>query len=168
MSRPSVSIFTPTGRHEALFTLQHANALRQTVQDFEWLILDDSPATSGFFSGPGDRRVRYELRAGPRPTIGAKRNLLIERAMPDLVIHLDDDDFHAAHYLATMAASPAAGADTAIFSARLSAGQFSNLYSSLRRWDCSGISKAGGRATPARSLAAARKVKINHSGPALS
>ncbi len=35
--------------------------------------------------------------------------------MPDLVIHLDDEDFHAAHYLATMAASPAAGADTAYF-----------------------------------------------------
>ncbi len=42
-SRPSVSIFPPSGRHEASFTLQHANALRQTVQDFEWLILDDSP-----------------------------------------------------------------------------------------------------------------------------
>ena len=49
MSRRSLSIMTPTGRREALLRMQHANVMRQTVQDIEWPILDDGPEPSAFF-----------------------------------------------------------------------------------------------------------------------
>ena len=111
MPRPSLSIITPTGRRESLLRLQYANVLRQTVQDFEWLILDDGPEPSGFFSALDDPRIRYEHRTGGRLTIGAKRNLLVERAASDVIIQFDDDNFYAARYLETMAGRIAAGAD---------------------------------------------------------
>jgi glycosyltransferase involved in cell wall biosynthesis len=134
MFRPAVSIITPTGRREALLRLQHANVLRQTVQDFEWLILDDSPEPSSFFAGLNDPRIHYEHRPGPRLTIGAKRNLLIGRAASDIIIHLDDDDFHAAHYLATIAAPLTGGADVAKFSGFY---VYSAPFRTLGYWDLS-------------------------------
>jgi glycosyltransferase involved in cell wall biosynthesis len=132
MSRPSVSIITPTGRREALLRLQHANIVRQTVQDFEWLILDDSPEPCSFFAGLDDPRIHYEHRPGPRLTIGAKRNLLIERATSDIIIHCDDDDFHAAHFVETMAAPLRAGADVSKFSGFFI---YSAPYRALAYWD---------------------------------
>jgi glycosyltransferase involved in cell wall biosynthesis len=113
---PLVSIITPTGRRDALLRLQHANLLRQTIQDFEWLILDDSPAPSPYFTGLDDPRIHYRHVAGPRLTIGEKRNRLIAAASADTIAHVDDDDFYTPRYLEFMLARLSAGADAAKFS----------------------------------------------------
>jgi glycosyltransferase involved in cell wall biosynthesis len=112
---PLVSIITPTGRRDALLQLQHANVLRQTLQDFEWLILDDSPQPSSHFTALTDPRIRYRHQEGPRLTIGEKRNRLIAEAKGGIIAHFDDDDFYTPRYLEFMAARLAAGADAAKF-----------------------------------------------------
>jgi hypothetical protein len=48
--RPFASIITPTYQRQKLLKMQHANVLRETMQDFEWLILDDSPEPAAFSS----------------------------------------------------------------------------------------------------------------------
>jgi len=73
----------------------------QSVEDFEWLILDDSPEPSPYFLGLADPRVRYQHSA-TRLTIGAKRNLLAEQAGAPVIAHFDDDDYYAPDYLKTM------------------------------------------------------------------
>lgn len=127
---PAVSIITPTGRREALLRLQYQNLLCQTVQDFEWHILDDGPAPSDFFTTLKDERVRYEHSA-QRISIGAKRNRMVEKAASEFIVQFDDDDFYAATYLATMTAR-LENADIAKLSAFY-------LYSAPRRaffyWD---------------------------------
>ncbi len=118
--------------------MQHANVLRQSVQDFEWLILDDSPEPSGFFSALDDPRIRYEHRGGPRLTIGAKRNLLAERAASDIIVQFDDDDFYAADYLERMGARIADGADIVRFSGFF---VYSAPFRALGYWDLSAPQK---------------------------
>jgi hypothetical protein len=96
--------------------LQHANVLRQTIQDFEWLILDDSPVPSAFFTSLDDPRIHYQHHAGAPMTIGQKRNQLISAARSDTIAHFDDDDFYGPVYLESMLARLAAGAEAAKFS----------------------------------------------------
>ena len=106
--------------------------MRQTVQDFEWLILDDSPAPSAFFMGLDHPRIRYQHYTGPRLTIGEKRNRLVRLAAGGTIVHFDDDDFYAPNYLEFMAARLAKGADAAKFSAFYVYGLFSEF---LGYWD---------------------------------
>ena len=106
--------------------------VRQTVQDFEWLILDDGPAPSAFFAGLKDPRIHYQHYTGPRLTIGEKRNRLVRLAAGGAIVHFDDDDFYAPNYLEFMAARLAQGADIAKFSGFFVYGLFSEF---LGYWD---------------------------------
>ena len=99
---PAISIITPSYKRERLLQLQHQTVLRQTEQDFEWLILDDSPEPSSYFSELNDVRIRYTHCAGKRLRIGEKRNWLVERARSEFIAHFDDDDFYARDYVHTM------------------------------------------------------------------
>jgi glycosyltransferase involved in cell wall biosynthesis len=101
---PAVSIITPTFNRHALLKAQHANVLAQSEQDFEWLILDDGPQASSYFSDISDSRIHYHHLAGPKMRVSAKRNWLCERAKARVVAQFDDDDYYAPHYLATMLA----------------------------------------------------------------
>ena len=47
-------------------------------------ILDDSPEPSAYFSRLDDPRIRYAHHAGPRLTVGAKRNRLFMAASQSL------------------------------------------------------------------------------------
>jgi len=114
---PAISIITPTYQRERLLQLQHRTVLRQTEQDFEWLILDDSPEPSTYFSQLNDARIRYTHYAGNRLTIGSKRNWLVERSQSAFIAHFDDDDFYANDYLSTMRARLVRGADLSKLSA---------------------------------------------------
>lgn len=114
---PAISIITPSYRRQQLLELQHRTVLRQSEQDFEWLILDDSPEPSAYFSNQTDARIRYTHFAGGRLTIGGKRNWLVERARSEFIAHFDDDDFYAEDYLATMRERLLRGADLAKLSA---------------------------------------------------
>ncbi len=98
---PLVSVITPTyGRHDFLIGAQRWFD-SQTYPNREWVILDDSPAPSAWFSQNTDPRVRY-IHDPVRRTIGEKRNMLVDMAKGEFVAHFDDDDYYAPRYLATM------------------------------------------------------------------
>ena len=99
---PAVSIITPTYNRTALLKAQHAYLLAQSVQDFEWLILDDGPEASSYFAGLPDPRIRYHHLAGPKMKVSAKRNWLCERSRSPVIAQFDDDDYYAPDYLAVM------------------------------------------------------------------
>ena len=83
---------------------QHGVVTAQTLQDFEWLILDDGPEPSAWFQQLSDPRIRYHhLDAAPL-LVSAKRNWLCEQATAPVIAQFDDDDYYAPGYLATMLA----------------------------------------------------------------
>ena len=109
---PAISIITPTFNRHELLKAQHANVLAQSEQDFEWLILDDGPQASDYFTKLSDPRIRYHHLAGPKMRVSAKRNWLCERAKAPVIAQFDDDDYYAPHYLAAMQTRlDASGAD---------------------------------------------------------
>jgi glycosyltransferase involved in cell wall biosynthesis len=114
----AVSIITPSFNRPALLKAQIAIVAAQTVQDFEWLILDDSPEPCSFFRDIADPRIRYTHLDGAPMLVSAKRNWLCERASAPVIAQFDDDDYYAPHYLASMLARlSASGADLAKLSA---------------------------------------------------
>ena len=115
---PIVSITTPSYGRQKILERQHRIVAAQSEQDFEWLILDDSPQASPYFLGLTDPRIRYHHHAGPRLSIGAKRNWLADRAEAPVIAHFDDDDYYAPDYLKVMLEKLTQhGADMAKFSA---------------------------------------------------
>jgi glycosyltransferase involved in cell wall biosynthesis len=129
---PAISIATPTYRREALLRLQYRTVARQVGVDLEWLVLDDSPEPSAYFLDLDDPRVHYHHHAGPKLSIGAKRNWLAERARAPIIAQFDDDDFYSPDYLARMAARLAAGADFVKLSAWF---VYSAPHQQLGYWD---------------------------------
>lgn len=99
---PLVSIITPTCRRER-FLPSLARCIEQQQVDWEWLVLDDSPAPNAWMQelAAGDARIRY-MHSPVRLTIGAKRGRLVAAARGELIAHFDDDDYYAPHYLADM------------------------------------------------------------------
>lgn len=114
---PVISIITPSFARQTLLERQHAIVLAQSEQDFEWLILDDSPRPSPYFAALNDPRIRYHHHAGERLTVGTKRNWLVEQAQAPVIAHFDDDDYYAPDYLTVMLEKLARnGADLVKFS----------------------------------------------------
>jgi glycosyltransferase involved in cell wall biosynthesis len=101
---PAVSIITPTFNRPALLAAQAAIVRAQSMQDFEWLILDDSPQPCAYFADLVDSRIRYHHLAAAPMLVSAKRNWLCERAKAPVIAQFDDDDYYAPGYLATMLA----------------------------------------------------------------
>ena len=96
-----VNVLCPTWsrpeRHEQL----HRVFDRQTYEDKQLWLLDDSPEPSPFFRKLQDGRVRCLHSAG-RMSIGAKRNWLLACSRGEVIAHFDDDDWYAPEYLSTM------------------------------------------------------------------
>jgi glycosyltransferase involved in cell wall biosynthesis len=128
---PKYSIITPTWNRESKLGLQYPCVAEQTEPDFEWLILDDSPQPSEFFSGLRDSRVRYR-HVSRRMSIGAKRNALIETARGQIMVHFDDDDYYGPGYLAALGPVFDGGIDITKLSAWY---VYSQVYEELGYWD---------------------------------
>lgn len=96
-----VSVIVPTFEREAWLQRVYRCFRCQTQADIELLILDDSPQRSQFFAQLADDRVRYS-HCPQRLTTGAKRNRLLQDASGDVIVHFDDDDFYAPHYVEVM------------------------------------------------------------------
>jgi glycosyltransferase involved in cell wall biosynthesis len=60
MITPLVSIITPTFNRPKFLPILSKCVLNQSVSDFEWLVLDDSPNPSTFMQGLSDPRIIYE------------------------------------------------------------------------------------------------------------
>ena len=125
---PLISITTPTYQRETLLRTQHQAVLAQTLQDFEWLILDDSPKPSEYFMALDDPRIRYTHHAGPKLSIGAKP----QAARSGIIAHFDDDDYYAPDYLATMLARLQTGFDITKLSGWF---VYSSPHDALGYWD---------------------------------
>jgi len=101
MNPPLVSIITPTFNRARYLPLLHRCVMAQDLQDFEWLIDDDSPSPSSYMQGLTDKRISY-AHVTARRAIGTKRNALIERARGRIIAQFDDDDYYSSSYLARM------------------------------------------------------------------
>lgn len=100
---PVVSIITPSFNRPKLLEAQHRIVAAQSVIDFEWLILDDSPQPAAYFQNLGDPRIKY-THMPDRMIVASKRNWLCERSSAPIIAQFDDDDYYAPDYLATMLA----------------------------------------------------------------
>lgn len=129
---PEVSLITPTRGRDIALPAVHRALCAQTISDFEWLILDDSPASSRYFSTVDDPRVRYVHCAGASATIGSKRNWLVENARGGVIAHIDDDDYYAPRYLERMLSHIRDGADLVKLSGWY---LYSLVYEALGYWD---------------------------------
>lgn len=100
---PLISVIVPTrNRHQqmreciALFDLQ-------TWRNKELLILDDSDEADTALEQLASAREDISYWHTERqPSIGYKRNLLIERSRGSVIAHFDDDDYYAPQYLERM------------------------------------------------------------------
>jgi glycosyltransferase involved in cell wall biosynthesis len=132
VTAPLVSIITPTFNRLHYLPILTKLVLDQSISDFEWLILDDSPASSEFMLGVSDPRVIYE-HATEKQSTGSKRNHLIRKARADIIALFDDDDFYGPNYLSNMMSEMRKnGADIVKFFGFF---LYSKLYNALGYWD---------------------------------
>lgn len=107
---PRISAIMPTADRRRFVPAAIAQFLAQGRRDAELVILDDG-ADSVADLIPGDPRIRY-LREEGRRILGDKRNRLCDFARGEIIVHWDDDDWHAPDRLdRQIAALDASGAD---------------------------------------------------------
>ncbi len=95
--RPLVSCIMPTRDRPAFLQRALALYLDQEYPNRELIVVDDGAAKVGHLL-TGHRIVYLPLS---RPaSIGAKRNIACEAARGEIIVHLDDDDWYAANWLA--------------------------------------------------------------------
>ncbi|MFN7937149.1 MAG: glycosyltransferase [Bryobacteraceae bacterium] len=68
---------------------------RQNYEHKELIVLDDGDDSVADLI-PSDPRIRY-VRLPQRLSVGAKRNIACEQAQGEVILHWDDDDWHAPH-----------------------------------------------------------------------
>jgi ADP-heptose:LPS heptosyltransferase/glycosyltransferase involved in cell wall biosynthesis/2-polyprenyl-3-methyl-5-hydroxy-6-metoxy-1,4-benzoquinol methylase len=92
-----VSCIMPTCDRRAFVPAAIEYFLRQDYPNAELVIVDDGsdPVADVI---PGSERIRY-VRLPNRASVGAKRNIACEHARGDVIVHWDDDDWHAPHRL---------------------------------------------------------------------
>ncbi len=107
---PRLSALLPTADRRRFIPAAIAQFIAQNRHDAELVILDDGTDPIADLI-PGDARIRYHREETLR-VIGDKRNRLCELARGDILVHWDDDDWHAPDRLARqLAALDESGAD---------------------------------------------------------
>jgi glycosyltransferase involved in cell wall biosynthesis len=106
-SRPRVSCVMPTRNRRRLVPQAIAYFLRQDCRDGELVIVDDGTEPLADLL-PADDRIRY-VHLDAEASIGAKRDLGVERSRGEIVVHWDDDDWSAADRLSYQLAPLLAG-----------------------------------------------------------
>jgi len=87
-AHPLITCIMPTYNRRAFVPQAIAYFLRQDYANRELVIVDDGSDAVGDLV-PEDARM----------TVGAKRNLACEQARGEIIVHWDDDDWHAPHRL---------------------------------------------------------------------
>ena len=100
-TRPLVSLITPTFDRDFYLKYQLQSIRQQDYPALEWLVFDDSPVPSRHLSELDEDWLLYHHQT-ERVSIGDKRNRLIEMARGDIIVHIDDDDYYAPHYVRFM------------------------------------------------------------------
>jgi hypothetical protein len=88
---PTVSCIMPTADRPDFVPAAIAGFLAQRHDAAELIVVDDGDEPVGHLV-PDDPRVRY-VRLDGRRVLGEKRNLAVEAARGEVVVHLDDDDW---------------------------------------------------------------------------
>lgn len=109
MTPPLVSCICPTGGRRLLLEQALRYFARQTYEPRELVIVDGGQADAKFFPRPTEwiegppptewapvrgALVRY-LHCAPETTVGARRNLAVEHARGEIILHWDDDDWYS-------------------------------------------------------------------------
>jgi len=93
---PCVSILTPTYGRKDIFKAAIDNFRRQIYprEKLQWIIIDDSIESMEDIL-PDDDRIKYiKINSKKKLTIAHKRNLCVEYADYDYLVHMDDDDYY--------------------------------------------------------------------------
>ena len=98
--RPLVSCVMPTHNRRRFVPLAIQFFLRQEYEPKQLIVLDDGSDRVESLV-PNDDRFVY-LRVAGRLSLGAKRNLACGVARGDIILHWDDDDWHAPSRIAYM------------------------------------------------------------------
>jgi glycosyltransferase involved in cell wall biosynthesis len=98
---PQASIITPTFNRQTFLPALWECVRAQSVQDIEWLVHDHSSQRAAMFDAINDPRVTY-VHVPQEMSIGAKRNYLCNAANGEVIVHFDDDDYYAPHYVESM------------------------------------------------------------------
>jgi glycosyltransferase involved in cell wall biosynthesis len=110
MEKPLISIITPSYMRENFLIIQYENIKKQTYENWEWIIYDDSPEPSGYFRDLNDPKVKYHHDPA-RMTVGAKTNWCVDRSLGQVIALFDDDDYYSSGYLEEMFAHLEKGHD---------------------------------------------------------
>src|SRR4051794_36348973 len=90
---PLISCIMPTYNRRAYVPRAIEYFLRQDYPNKELIIVDDGTDPVSDLV-PADERIRY-IRLNVKQPIGTKRNLACQEARGSIIIHWDDDDWHA-------------------------------------------------------------------------
>ena len=96
-----VSVITSTRNRESFLPSLFAQFDRQTYDNKELIIFDDSKSPCPFFSTLNDERVKY-IHSNEPKTTGEARNFLTQQASGEIVAIFDDDDVYLPKYLEGM------------------------------------------------------------------
>ena len=97
---PYVSIITPTYNRRKMFYMAMRNFenFNYPPEKLEWIIIDDTPEECDQLDDilPVDKRIKYLKLQGTqyKTTVAYKRNIGVEKASHDIIIHMDDDDYY--------------------------------------------------------------------------
>ena len=97
MNPPLVSCIMPTANREKYIPYAINYFLKQNYPNKELVIIDDGKKSIVSLI-PNDPRIRY-LYTEPIGSIGLKRNLACEKARGEIIVHWDDDDWHAIDWI---------------------------------------------------------------------
>jgi glycosyltransferase involved in cell wall biosynthesis len=104
---PTVSCIMPTADRLDLLPAAIEGFRAQTYRDAELVVVDDGAESAGHLV-PDDPRVRY-IRLDRKRVLGEKRNLAIEEARGEVIVHMDDDDWSHPERVAVQVAVLAGG-----------------------------------------------------------
>lgn len=91
---PLVSCIMPTRNRPEYLAQAIALFLRQTYENKELVIVDDSDANHQDCLGTADNRVRY-FHLASKLNLGEKRNYACNVAQGEFIAHWDDDDWYS-------------------------------------------------------------------------
>lgn len=97
MDQPLVSCIMPTANRERYIPFSISDFLKQDYPNTEIVIIDDGkrPIVSLL---PDDERIKYYY-SNQVNSVGIKRNIACEHAKGEIIMHWDDDDWHAGDWI---------------------------------------------------------------------
>jgi glycosyltransferase involved in cell wall biosynthesis len=93
MNQPMVSCIMPTANRQKYIPYAIKYFLTQDYPNAEIIIVDDGTESVASLL-PQDQRIKYFYTA-PLGTVGVKRNFACSQAQGEIIMHWDDDDWHA-------------------------------------------------------------------------